>query len=293
VKKVKKLRIGARDSKLSRIQVDIVARKIKQTLGIECEFVPIKTKGDIDKTKSLKEFKSPGVFVKEIELALLSREIDLAVHSLKDLPCEMDSNFEIVAVVEREDPKDVLVSKDGLGFYQLKPNAKIGTSSLRREVHLKNLREDIQVINIRGNIETRLSKIQSEGLDGIVLAYAALKRLKLDSYVSYIFDINEITPCPGQGAICIECLKDSPYKSILSKINDVDAYIQTQFERLVLKFLGGGCHSSIGVFCKTDQNKIYAFASLLRGDKLVKASIEGNKDDFLSLANKLSKMLES
>ena len=197
------LRIGTRDSQLAVWQ----ANKVKFLLaenGYKSQLVYIKSEGDLDLQTPLYELGIQGIFTRSLDMALLNNRIDLAVHSMKDVPYELNDVFEISAIPVREDARDAFISMEGISFYELKKGAKIGTSSNRRSAQIKLLRPDIITVPIRGNVQTRIDKIEREGLDGIVLASAGLKRLNMENIITDYFDPHVFIPAVGQGALGVE-----------------------------------------------------------------------------------------
>ena len=201
-----KLVIATRKSRLAQIQSEIIMNSLKTKFNIESEKLLIVTEGDKKLDVSLSKIGGKGLFVKDIEIALLENRANGAVHSMKDVPFELSEEFEIVAVTEREDVRDALISKNDIPFKELKKGARIGTSSIRRAAQLKLLRDDVEIVSIRGNVQTRLAKMESENLDGIILAAAGLKRLGEEELITEYFDPNEFIPAVSQGALGIECL---------------------------------------------------------------------------------------
>lgn len=244
----RKLIIGARDSKLSLLQVDIVVKKIKAVYpNLDIEITGRKTKGDRLLQKPLVEFGGKGLFVAEFEEALLHYEIDLAIHSAKDLPNELAEGLDILAVTEREDARDVLVS-----LQETTKIKKVGTGSLRRSCQLEKLFPDMKCENIRGNVETRLEKMENGEYDAVILAAAGLKRLGLTENTAYryrYFSTEEIIPAAGQGIIAVEGRKgDVEIQDILQAVQEENAYRCLMEERRILKEMNADCHSPIGIY---------------------------------------------
>jgi hydroxymethylbilane synthase len=243
-----KIRVASRGSKLSRIQVKIVEEKLRN-LGLETEFVEVKTKADLFQNEPLYKL-GKGVFEKEVNEAVIRGDADIAVHSMKDMLTELPSNLEIYAVLDRESPLDALVSEKD--FWNLESGSTIGTSSIRRKNTVKYFREDLQVRDLRGNIDTRIRKFRDKLYDAIIVADAALKRLKED--VNY-YPLNpyDFTPEANQGIIAIVGKRDNiKLKEIISKINNYDVFQEALAERAAISIIGGGCHSPIGVLFQKD-----------------------------------------
>ncbi|MCX7903356.1 MAG: hydroxymethylbilane synthase [Caloramator sp.] len=285
------IRVATRKSALAEKQADIIIEIIRERLGLECIKKFYTTKGDKILDVSLEKIGGKGLFVKEIEIALLKKESDIAIHSLKDVPTELDEPFEISAVPVREDARDAFISLNGLTFLEQRKGARIGTSSIRRAKQLLVLREDIEIVPIRGNVNTRIEKIEKENLDGIVLAAAGLKRLGIDAIITEYFDIEKMVPACGQGALCIETLKNSEIADIMKVLNNEDIRICVEAERNILKLLNGGCHSLVAAHARTERNYIYIVGVNETGGKIKKADIEGKKERFLELSSELAKKL--
>ncbi|MEO0262468.1 MAG: hydroxymethylbilane synthase [candidate division WOR-3 bacterium] len=275
---VKKIRVGARSSKLSRIQTEKVV-KILNDKGFETIFVPIKTKGDIDKKTPLYKLREKGIFVKALEESLLRNEIDIAVHSAKDVPTEISENF-MIFYIEREEPVDVIVC-NYKKIEEIPQNARIGTGSKRREYFLKIIRPDFKFLPLRGNIETRIKKWENGEYEGIVMAKCAIKRLSLN--VPYIeLPIEDFPPPPGQGAICVETLKNSSFVQILREINNKKVETEVNIEREILKKIGGGCAVPFGCYAEINGSEIILKMMYVKDDKVKKAMFRGkNKEEIL------------
>lgn len=289
-----KLIIATRKSKLAQTQTEIIMKSLKDQFNIDSEKLLIVTEGDRKLDVSLAKIGGKGLFVKDIELALLDKRADGAVHSMKDVPYELSKEFEIAAITEREDIRDVLISKDNIPFKELRKGAVIGTSSIRRGCQLKLLRNDIEIVSIRGNVQTRLEKMKSENLDGIILASAGLKRLNEENLITEYFDPTEFIPAVAQGALGIECLKTSDAREVLKKLEDPNAKLTVEAERSFMKSLNGDCHSLIGAFSEIQGNDLYMIGIYDVGGRIVRKDILGRKYDNLQLGEKLAKkILES
>jgi len=254
-----KLKIGTRNSKLAMIQTELAIKIIKENIpNLEFEIIPISTRGDQDKTTPLYAMPSTGVFIKEIEKALLDKEIDIAVHSLKDVNSILDPRFVLLPILF-EDKRDALITKNHKTLHTLQKNAIIATSSLRRMACIHHIRPDIQFINIRGNIETRIQKFKEMDIDAIVLAAAGLKRLHLDSLIDEYLDPSMIIPACGQGTIALEIRKED--KDLFSKLSQSsNQALETKIEREFLSLSKAGCHYPIGCYAKfvDDQLQVHA-----------------------------------
>lgn len=293
---LKKLIIGSRASKLALVQSNLVKDQLnKRYPDLDIQIKTIKTTGDKILDVSLDKIGDKGLFTKEIEEALLAGEIDLAVHSMKDLPVEISAGLKIAAVTHREDPCDILVSLKGHNFKSLPQKSKVGTSSLRRRAQLLELRPDLEVIDLRGNLDTRIRKLKEGAYDAIVLAYAGVKRLGLKLAISVI-PVEEVLPQAAQGALGIEIRQGrADLDKLLKILDDAPAHLCCDAERAVLSGLGGGCHAPIGVYAQIKDDKIMINAGVfsLDGKITIKDSISGDKKDIkslgLTLADKLLK----
>ena len=267
----KKFIIGSRGSKLSLAYSNHVKKLLiklnPQFNENSIEIKIIKTAGDIFQNKRISEIGGKGVFCKQIEEELLDSKIDLAVHSLKDLPTIMTDGLCVNAVVKRNDPRDALLSHSNKSFNQLKPQSKIGTSSFRREAQLNLLRDDIKIIPMRGNIDTRITKLKNKEFDAIVLSLAGIQMLNLKNEVKEIFTTEQMLPAIGQGVIALQCNKnDQKTLDILEKVNDKETYYCIQAERALLEAIGGDCDTAIGGLAILSNNKISLKSELFSND---------------------------
>ena len=257
-----KLRVATRKSALALAQTTMACDAIVKAntafdAGLTYELVSMTTEGDRRLDKSLASFGGKGVFIKELEVALLEGRADIAVHSLKDMPAEVLPEFKLAAVLEREDPRDAFLAKGGtcgVKFMDLPAGAKVGTGSVRRVVQLKALRPDLEYVPIRGNIQTRISKLAE--LDGVVLAAAGLKRMGLADQVTEYFSTEQMLPASGQGILAIETLKDAQggqgVASVLARANHADTYCIAVAEMAYLKALNAGCQFPVASFAEFD-----------------------------------------
>lgn len=262
---IKKIIFGTRGSTLARIQTNFVISSIlKFYPKITCEIKVIKTKGDLDQNTSLKFTEHLGLFAEEIQNKLINGDIDVAIHSLKDLPINHLKNLKIGAIPVRENPMDILYHPQGFRLNQLNSRAIIGTCSLRRTGQLRHLRNDLLIKDIRGNIETRINKVLKGEFDGIILASAGLIRLGIDISKYYQFNINEIIPAPGQGALAVEIRKnDKVIENIVSKIDNLIIRKSIEIERGILNSLGGGCSLPLGVYSCLKENQLNTNACIV------------------------------
>src|SRR3990170_2758920 len=241
------LTIGSRGSKLAVIQAKMVEASLRRAFpGLEVSFKTVTTTGDRDRNRSLDEVGGQGVFVKELEQALTSGEIDLAVHSLKDVPTELGTGLKLSATLPREDPRDVLVSRSGLKLALLPAGSRVGTDSRRRAAQLKAVRPDVATRPIRGNIDTRLRKVQVGEVDGVILAAAALLRLGWPDRITEFLPVDSFLPAVGQGAVAVEIRSDDKMTDrITSSVNDLPTWQAVLAERAFMRTLGGGCRAPI------------------------------------------------
>lgn len=286
-----KLILATRKSRLAQVQTEIVMDSLKNKINKESEKLLIVTEGDRKLDVSLNKIGGKGLFVKDIECALLEGKADAAVHSMKDVPYELSSEFEITAIIEREDIRDVLISKDGISFNKLRQGAKIGTSSIRRAAQLKLLRSDIEVVPIRGNVQTRLAKMESENLDGIILAAAGIHRLKLDNIITEYFDPKEFLPAVSQGAIGIECVKNSENSKYFKMLDNGEARITVEAERSFMRELKGDCHSLIGAYSEVTGDELYMIGIYDLNGVIVRKDITGKKSNYLEVGRMLAEKI--
>ena len=261
-----KITIGARSSKLSLAYVakvkDLLIQKNKELIQNNIEFKAIKTTGDRNQNDKIAEIGGKNLFCKEIEESLLANEIDIAVHSLKDMESIENNKLLIGAYVKRNDTRDVIISKKIKSVSDLKDGVKIGSSSRRRELQLKKINNKIKIINIRGNIDTRINKINENNLDGVILAAAGVKTLNLNDEIGFAFDIEEILPAVGQGIIAVQCRKGDKIEKFLKKINDVETSLCAKAERNMLQTIGGDCNTAIGGLAKIENHNLKLKAQL-------------------------------
>lgn len=244
--------VGTRQSSLALTQSTWVVKQLESLQpGISIQMKKIVTKGDRILDVTLSKVGGKGLFVKEIEQALMDGTIDFAVHSMKDMPAELPEGLMIVAVPEREDPRDVLISRDGRTFSELPKGAKVGTSSLRRAAQLKHARPDLKIVSLRGNIDTRLRKLEEEGLDAIVLAAAGLSRMGWLERATERLSVDICIPAVGQGALAIQCRSDdSEMRQLLSAMDHLPTRQEVTAERTLLGELNGGCQVPIGAYAE-------------------------------------------
>jgi len=274
---IETIRIGTRGSDLALVQARMVAERLKgMRPDLTVEVVSIKTRGDRMQNVSLVEIGGKGVFVKEIEEALLRGDIAMAVHSMKDVPVELPEGLVIAAVPEREDPRDVLVSKGGRKIEGLTKGARIGTGSLRRGMQLRTLMPDIEIVPIRGNIDTRIRKIRTENLDGIIIAAAGMKRAGRAAEISQYIPIEVMMPAVGQGVLGIEVrADDTAIRDLIDPLNHPDTVVESAAERAFLRRLGGGCQVPIAGIAQK------------QGDTLVMKGLVGSVDGMVRITDEM------
>ena len=262
-----KITIGARGSKLSIAYVEKVKKLLlKENVELKAEninFKAIKTSGDINQNIKLSEIGGKNLFCKEIEEKLISNDIDIAVHSLKDMESVENNKLIIGAYVKRNDFRDVIISNKIKGFEDLKGKIVIGSCSRRRELQLKKINQNISVVNIRGNIDTRIKKIDEEKLDGIILAAAGIKSLNLNNKISVAFETEVVLPAVGQGIIAVQCKKNNEVvKNLLKNINDSETELCAKAERKMLQAIEGDCETAIGGLAVIKNNNLKLKAQL-------------------------------
>ncbi len=289
--KIKPLVIGSRKSKLALVQTGMARTALEAAYPERVfEIKTIKTTGDKILDVALSKIGDKGLFTKEIEEALLRKEIDIAVHSMKDLPCELPGGLKIAAVSKREDPRDCLISGGRFTLKTLPGGARIGTSSLRRRAQVLHIRADLSCLDLRGNLDTRVKKLEEGLYDAIILAAAGIKRLGLKLNKTPI-STEEILPQAGQGSLGIEIRDGDPDTENLAKVlDDPDSHVCIDAERGLLAGLGGGCQVPIGVFAWIDGDQVYIKAGVfsLDGKTAVKDDISGPKEKARVLGRKLA-----
>ena len=283
--------LATRKSALAQTQTETVMKLLKDKENIDSKKLLVVTEGDKRLDVSLNKIGGKGLFTKDIEIALLEKRAHAAVHSMKDVPYEMGEDFELIAMPEREDVRDVLVCSSGLKLDQLPNGAIIGTSSIRRAAQLKALREDINIVPIRGNVGTRLEKMKSEGMDGIILAAAGLKRLGMEDIITEYLNPEIFVPAVSQGALGIECLKNGEYNKYFRELDNKDVRVTVEAERSFMRELNGGCHSLIGAYARLQGNDMYIIGTYEVNGIIVKKDILGNKEEYVELGKKLAQKI--
>ena len=275
-----KIIIGTRGSKLALIYAEKAKNKLlKNKLINNIEIKSISTAGDKIKDVRVSEYGGKGLFCKTIEKELIDKKIDIAVHALKDLPSDEPKELLSNCFLERNNPRDILISKNNKNINDLTTNSIIGTSSYRREFQLKQIRKELKYKLIRGNVDTRIQKLNENLYDAIILSYAGIKSLGLEKKISQIFSISEIIPSAGQGTIVLQCRKDDiELIKILDNINHKPTHRCIQAERNVLRILEGDCETAVGAFAEINGNNIILKAELFSLDGKKRFYIELSKD---------------
>jgi hydroxymethylbilane synthase len=286
------IRIATRKSALALWQAEHVAAILNEHPDVDdVELVPLSTRGDEILDKSLQKIGGKGLFIKELEVAMQEDRADIAVHSMKDVPVDMPDGFCIAAVLPRAASADALV---GSSLEKLPEGARVGSSSLRRAAQLKVLRPDVSIEPLRGNVNTRLAKLDKGEYDAIVLAVAGLQRLDMEDRINHVFSPDEILPATAQGVVGIECLADNvALRALLADLNDSVAARTTLAERTIARRLQASCQSPVAVYATTVGSvmTITALVAMPDGSRVVRDSIGGSADDAEQLANELAKKL--
>jgi len=295
----KKIRIGSRGSKLALIYAQNTKDKIIQNTNLNPEDITIQaitTKGDQVQDVRLSEVGGKGLFSTNIEKELQDKKIDIAVHALKDMPAIETKDLRTDTFLERNDPREILITKDKKKIKELKSKATIGTSSYRREFQIKKIRQDFNCKLIRGNVDTRIRKLNEGMYDAIILSYAGIKFLKFENEISEIFSAEEIIPSAGQGVIALQCREnDDETISILNKINHEETHKRAHLERNILKVLDGDCETAIGAHSVIDGDKIIVEAELfsLDGKQRFYEKKVGNLNEFKEIGKEIGILLKT
>ena len=285
---VKKIIIGSRGSKLALLYAQKAKDQIIEKTNLsknDIEIKSITTKGDKVKNTRLSDIGGKGLFSTEIEKELENKNIDIAVHALKDMPAIETSGLQTDTFLERNDPREILIANNKKKLNDLKVKSIIGTSSFRREFQIKKLRSDLTCKIIRGNVDTRIKKLKNGDYDAIILSYAGIKNLNLENEIAEVFSVQEIIPSAGQGIIALQCREiDKDIISILKKVNHEETYKRAHAERNVLKVLEGDCQTAIGVYSKIDGEAIVVEAELF--------SIDGSQRFYEKKSDRIDKFKE-
>ncbi len=285
------LRIGTRGSMLAKWQAESVRKQLFAATGMEAEIVIIKTSGDKMQQAPLTQIGGKGIFIKELEEALLEESIDLAVHSVKDVPTDLPSRLIFPAVCRRDDVRDCLV---GSTLANLRQGARVGTSSLRRQAQLKHLRPDLDLRDLRGNVDTRLRKVESGEYEAVMVAKAGLDRLGLSQRISEVLSPEVCMPAVGQGAIAVECrLKDTEAADLLAPLDDAETHTAIIAERALLSALHGGCQVPMGAWARIERNELLLDACVCSVDasQYVKERATAPPDQAAQLGEHMARVL--
>ena len=289
------LTIGTRGSKLALIYAEKVKNELYKIFPNEIKLKKIVTTGDQKQDQRLSDIGGKGLFAEQIEKELLNEDIDIAVHALKDMPTIETESLLTNNFLKRNSPNEILISKNNTKFDDLAPNSVIGTSSFRREFQLKKKRSDLKYKLIRGNVDTRIQKLENGEFDAILLSKAGIDSLKLQNKITQEFSVDELIPCAGQGIIAIQCKKnDSDVIDLLEKINDIDSRIVANAEREVLKVLEGDCDTAVGVFAKITGENVELITELFSVDGKMRYFIREtvNKDKIETASRTIGEKLK-
>ena len=289
------LKIGTRGSKLAIVQSQWVKERIEaRHPDIQVELVTIKTTGDRIIDSPLSQVGGKGLFVKEIEEALLTKRVDVAVHSIKDVPAELPEGLMLCTFPEREDPSDALVSTGDKSIDTLSPRSRVGTSSLRRSAQLLHMRPDLELVPLRGNVDTRIRKLESGEVDAIILAAAGLRRLGLAALITQIIPWEQVLPAIGQGALGLEMRREDEHTvDLLDFLNHEPTEVAVRAERSFLKELEGGCQVPVAGFASLNAETVYlrGMVAELDGTRVIKDEITGGKSQAEEIGIKLARKL--
>jgi len=295
---IDKILVGIRDSKLSRTQTEILLNQLtdvannlsRETFDIKT----VKTTGDIHNFERLDQIGGKGLFIKEIEQHILDHKVDVGVHSMKDVPAANGSNdLEIICWFKRENPREAFLSNSGHKFFDLPSGSVIGTSSIRRRAQILNLRKDLKIKLLRGNVDTRIKKLREMSYDAIILSLAGLKRLGLQDIVTEELDEEEFLPAACQGTIGVQAKRGRSLKEVFKMINHVETEIESLTERQVLKNINANCNSPISVYAKITGNTLLLHCEIFEhnGLKIFSKKISDNKNNYIKLAQELTKYI--
>ncbi len=290
-----KIRIATRKSALALWQAEYVAAKLGARPEVErVDLVPLSTRGDEVLDRSLQKVGGKGLFIKELEVAMREGRADIAVHSMKDVPAEMPAGFRVAAVMERANGADALVGRDGARLDELAAGARIGSSSLRRAAQLRMLRPDLRIEPLRGNVNTRLAKLERGDYDAIVLAAAGLERLGLEAHISQQFSPDEMLPAAAQGVVGIECREsDRPLNALLGGLTHAPTALTTAAERAIARELNASCHSPVAAHAilAGDDITVTALVAMPAGDRAIRRSIRGRAEQAEALGVELARQM--
>mgnify|MGYP005692993485 FL=1 len=288
--------IGTRGSQLAQIYTKKVINHLKKISSTHIETKKIVTSGDENQKDRLSNIGGKGLFSKKIEIELINNNIDIAVHALKDMPSIETEGLITNFYLKRNSPNEIFISNDNINFLDLKPNSIIGTSSYRREYQLKSIRSDLDYKLIRGNVDTRIKKLENGAYDAILLSKAGIEALGLTNKITHEFNTEELIPCAGQGIIAVQCREnDEEIINILEKINDDQSRIIANAERKILKILEGDCDTAVGVFAKIDKDLVNIKAELFSVDGKQRFFVDESEDKKMieDLSIKIGEKLKS
>ena len=288
--------IGTRGSQLAQIYTEKVINDLKKVSSTHIETKKIVTSGDENQKDRLSNIGGKGLFSKKIEIELINHNIDIAVHALKDMPSIETEGLKTNFYLKRNSPNEIFISNDNINFLDLKPNSIIGTSSYRREYQLKSIRSDLDYKLIRGNVDTRIKKLENGDYDAILLSKAGIEALGLTNKITHEFNTEELIPCAGQGIIAIQCREnDQEIINILEKINDDQSRIIANAERKILKILEGDCDTAVGVYAKIDKDLVNIKAELFSVDGKQRFFVDESEDKKMieDLSIKIGEKLKS
>ena len=291
-----KIIIGTRGSKLALIYAEKVTKFLKKVSSTHIEIKKIVTSGDENQNDRLSNIGGKGLFSKKIETELINHKIDIAVHALKDMPTIETEGLITNFYLKRNSPNEIFISNNNIKFQDLKPNSIIGTSSYRREYQLQSIRSDLNYKLIRGNVDTRIKKLENGDYDGILLSKAGIEALGLDNKITQEFNTEELIPCAGQGIIAIQCREnDQEIINILEKINDNQSRIIANAERNVLKILEGDCDTAVGVYAKIIKDIVNIKAELFSVDGKQRFYVDESENEKMinDLSIKIGEKLKS
>lgn len=291
---MRRLRIGTRGSALALWQANHVRARLKEIAGVECELVRIRTSGDHFQTAAVAQIGTKGVFIKELEDALLAGAVDLAVHSMKDVPTETPPGLIFPAITPREDVRDCLISFRGETLKTLPAGAQVGTSSLRRQAQIRLRRQDLSLMELRGNVDTRVKKVEAGEYDAVILAKAGVDRLGLSEKITEVIETSVMLPAVGQGALGIETrANDRETSDIVAELDDDDTRYSVTAERALLRELEGGCQVPLGAWARIGGKGLLLEACVLSQDgrEHLRRELEGAPEDAEAIGKKLGKIL--
>ncbi len=295
---MKPLRIGTRGSALALWQANHIRDRLLELRGIEAELVRIRTSGDHFQSASVAQLNAQsgmkGVFIKELEDALLAGTVDLAVHSMKDVPTETPAGLAFPAITRREDPRDCLISRSGRSLQHLPSGARVGTSSLRRQAQLRHLRADLQLADLRGNVDTRLKKLAAGEFDAIVLAMAGVNRLGASGQITQVLETDVMLPAVGQGALGIETrAADREVADLATALDDAETRACVAAERALLRALEGGCQVPLGAYARLHEGELHLEARVFSPDgaEFVRGEERGSAAAAEEVGNRLARVL--